>query len=170
LEAGATADRNGQVPTDPAHSRGQLPDATFPELIGRIINDVSDLADTQIQLAKQEINEAKGDAIKATTKIAIGAGLVLVMGLFIIIWAWTAYIWFFNWLGSFIVIGPVTLSFLGWILGAFVPVAFGYWAIRWWIQVGIREAGEIWPPLERTRATLREHLEWLQSQRTRSLR
>src|SRR5215216_207746 len=116
MDASVSATRNGQTSqdgrtgagiADPAHSGGSLPQATFPELVGRLINDVSDLADRQIELAKQEIGEAKDMAIKAVLSIAIGAGIALVAGLLLIIWAWTAFIWFFNWLGAFITIGPV---------------------------------------------------------------
>src|SRR6266566_1548884 len=61
--------------SDPAHS-GPLPRATLPELVGRLINDFSDLADRQIELAKQEIGEAKDEAIGATIRIAIVVGMV----------------------------------------------------------------------------------------------
>ena len=60
LEAGRATVRDGRPGTDPAHPGGALPDATFPELIGRLINGVSDLADRQIDLAKQEINRNQG--------------------------------------------------------------------------------------------------------------
>ena len=46
-----------------------------PELIGRLINDVSDLADRQIELAKQEVGEARDEAIGAVKRLAIGAGI-----------------------------------------------------------------------------------------------
>src|ERR1043166_5849922 len=82
----------GQTGLDPAHS-GPLPQATLIELIGRLINDLSDLADRQIDLAKQEIGEAKDDAISAATRVAIGAGIALAAGLLLVIWAWTAFIW-----------------------------------------------------------------------------
>jgi hypothetical protein len=170
LEAGRAAVRDGRAGIDPAHPGGALPDATFPELVGRLINGVSDLADRQIDLAKQEISEAKVEATGAATTIAIGAGMGLMAAIFLIIWFWTAVIWFFNWLGAFITVGPVTFAWLGWVVGMLIPVALAFVGYRWFIRVGIARASIIWPPLARTRATLREDLEWLRLQRTRILR
>jgi len=162
--------RNGSAAAlDPAHG-GPLNEATFPELLGRIINDVSDIADQQIELAKQEINETKDEAIGAVKRILIGAGIAAAAALLLVIWAWTAFIWFFNWLGAFITIGPVTLAWIGWLLGLIVPAIAAFIAYRAFIRSGISRATHLWPPLDRTRATLKEDLEWLQHQRTRSVR
>src|ERR1051325_990588 len=114
----------GRERADPAHD-GPLPQATLPELVGRLINDVSDLADRQIELAKQEVGEAKSDAIKAVMRIAIGAGIAAAAALLLVIWAWTAFIWFFNWLFGFISfptpLGTQSLAWVGWLLGVLVP-------------------------------------------------
>jgi hypothetical protein len=139
-------------------------------LIGRLINDVSDLADRQIDLAKQEIAEAKDAAIGATVRIAIGAGIALAAALLLVIWAWTALIWFFNWLGALITVGPVTLAWLGWVVGLVVPLAAAFVAWRRFIKGGIDQVLGIWPPLPRTRETLKEDLEWVKDLRTRSER
>ena len=160
---------NGRAGTDPAHG-GPLPQATVPELFGRLINDVSDLADRQIELAKQEVGEAKDDAIRAAIRIAIGAGIALAAGLLLVIWAWTGFIWFFNWLGAFITLGPVTLSWLGWVVGLIVPLLAAWIAYTSFIRRGIRQATAIWPPLPHTRETLKEDLEWVKHLRTRSAR
>jgi hypothetical protein len=164
---------NGRSAPDPAHG-GPLPQATFPEIIGRLINDLSDLADRQIELAKQEIGEAKDEAISAVKRLAIGGGIGAVAGLLFVIWAWTAFIWFFNWLGAFIVFptpfGPQSLAWIGWLLGLLVPAAAGWLAWKRFIQRGIHQAMSIWPPLPRTRETLKEDLEWVKHLRTRSER
>ena len=160
---------DGRLTVDPAHG-GPIPEATFIELFGRLINDVSDLADRQIELAKQEVNDAKDEAIGAVKRVLIGAGIAAVAGLLLVIWAWTAFIWFFNWLGAFIKIGPVDLGWLGWPLGLIVPAVAAFFAYKAFIRRGISQAMGIWPPLPRTRATLKEDLEWLQHQRTRSAR
>src|SRR5438105_3992144 len=124
---------NGQarVVDDPAH-QGPLPRATLPELVGRLINDVSDLADRQIELAKQEIGEAKDEAIHAAFSIALGAGIAAAAGLLVLIWAWTAFIWFFNWLGAFVAFptpfGVQSLAWIGWLLGLALPVAGAWFA------------------------------------------
>ena len=121
---------DGQLGLDPAHHGGPLPQATLIELVGRLINDVSDLADRQIDLAKQEISEAKDDAIGAAKRIAIGAGIAAAVGLLLIIWAWTAFIWFFNWLFGHISfstpMGTQSLAWFGWLLGLVVPAVFGF--------------------------------------------
>jgi putative superfamily III holin-X len=163
---------NGRDRSDPAHG-GPLPQATLPELLGRLINDASDLADRQIDLAKQEIGEAKDDAIGAIKRVAIGAGIGLAAGLLLIIWAWTAFIWFFNWLFGHISfptpIGTQSLAWVGWLLGLIVPAVLGFIAYRF-VRKGISEGMAIWPPLPRTRETLKEDLEWVQHLRTPSAR
>src|SRR5579864_8558513 len=204
--------RAGLDTLDPAHG-GPLPQATLIELIGRLINDLSDLADRQIDLAKQEISEAKDEAIGAAKRIGIGAGIAAAGGLLLIIWAWTAFIWFFNWIGALVhlsvpvvgdqiiglvagaiigaagfgwvgmalrpgagaIIGGVLgliagaliggIAGLGWLVGMLIPGVLGAAAYRF-IRRGISQAMSIWPPLPRTRETLKEDLEWVQHLRT----
>ena len=159
---------NGRDRSDPAHN-GPLPYATLPELAGRLINDVSDLADRQIELAKQEIGEARDEALSAVKQAAIGAGIALGATVLLVIWAWTAFIWFFNWLFGHISfptpIGTQSLAWMGWLLGLLVPLVFGFIAYRL-IRKGINSGMAIWPPLPRTRETLKEDLEWVQNLRT----
>jgi hypothetical protein len=156
---------------DPAHG-GPLPQATLPELIGRLINDLSDLADRQIELAKQEIGEAKDEAIAAIKRIAIGAGVAVAAALLLVIWAWTAFIWFFNWLFGHIrfgtPFGEQSLAWVGWLLGVLVPGLAAWFAWSRFIRPGISQAKSIFPPLPRTRETLKEDLEWVKHLRTRS--
>jgi hypothetical protein len=206
---------DGRSGLDPAHG-GPLPDATLPELVGRLVNDVSDLADRQIDLAKQEINEAKDDSLDAVKRIGIGVGIAVAVSLLLVIWAWTAFIWFFNWIGSLVLLPvPVTsqliglvlgavlgaagvfwiaaqflsdwrrfgvgvaglilgaliggIAGLGWLLGMLVPAVAGTVAYRI-IRKGIFDAMAVWPPLPRTRETLKGNLEWLQALRTPSAR
>ena len=160
---------NGRSRVDPAHG-GPVDQATFAELIGRLINDLSELADKQIELAKQEVSEAKDQAISAVKKLAIGAGIAAAAGLLLVIWLWTAVIWFFNWVFGFISIGPIRLDFVGWIIGLVVPLAVGWFLGKRMIMGGINQAKALMPPLPRTRATLKEDLEWVKDQRTRSTR
>jgi putative superfamily III holin-X len=164
---------NGRAEPDPAHG-GPLPQATLPELIGRLINDVSDLADRQLELAKQEIGEAKDAAISAIIRLAIGAGIAVAAAILLVIWAWTAFIWFFNWLGAFISfptpLGPQSLAWIGWLLGVLVPAIAAWIAYKRFIRRGISQAMAIWPPLPRTRETLKEDLEWVRRLRTPSAR
>jgi Putative Actinobacterial Holin-X, holin superfamily III len=160
---------DGRARFDPAHG-GPVVEATFAELIGRLINDLSELADKQIELAKQEVNEAKDQAIGAVKRLAIGAGIAAVAGLLLVIWLWTAVIWFFNWLGAFVTLGPVNLGWLGWPVGLVVPLLLVFIGWKSFVQAGLNQAKTVWPPLPRTRATLKEDLEWVRDQRTRSTR
>jgi hypothetical protein len=164
---------NGRARLDPAHG-GPLPHATLLEVIGLLITRVSDLADRQIELAKQEIGEAKDEALGAVKRLAIGAGIALTAGLLLVIWAWTAFIWFFNWLFGFISfptpIGTQSLAWVGWLLGVAVPGIAAYLAYKRFIRPAIGEAMSIWPPLPRTRATLKEDLEWVRRLQTPSAR
>jgi hypothetical protein len=178
LEPGTTVHRwptstNGRVATDPVHG-GPLNQATLPEIVGRLINDISDLADRQIELAKLEVAEARGDATDAAKHIAIGAGIAVAAALLLVIWAWTAFIWFFNFLGALIVfptpLGPQSLAWIGWLLGLAVPLVAAWLAYRRFIRQGISLATSIWPPLPRTRATLSMNLEWVRRLKTPSAR
>jgi hypothetical protein len=158
---------------DPAH-RGPLPDANFAELVGRLINDVSDLADRQIDLAKQEIGVTREQAVGAAIKLAIGAGVILTAVLLAVIWLWTAFIWFFNWLGAFVQfptpLGTQSLAWIGWPLGVLVPALAGFIAYKRYVRTGIDQATTVWPPLPRTQETLKEDLAWVRRLRTRSVR
>ena len=161
---------DGRSRVDPAHG-GPVTEATFAELLGRLVNDLSELADKQLELAKQEINEAKDEAIGAIKRLAIGAGIAAAAGLLLVIWLWTAVIWFFNWVGAFFTVGPVNFGWLGWPIGLLVPVILGWFVgYKGFIRAGLNQIKTAWPPLPRTRATLREDLEWVKDQRTRSTR
>lgn len=149
---------------DRAHEGGPVADATLLELLGRLINDLSDLADKQLVLAKQEVSDTLHHVIDTAKKLAIGAGILLAVGLLLIIWAWTGFIWFFNWVGAFFGFGG-----LGWLVGLVVPLVAGFLAYKLFVQPGIRNA-KATSLLTRTRATLKEDLEWVQRQRTRSAR
>lgn len=153
---------------------GPVQDQTLLELIGRVINDVSEMADRQVELAKQEVREEIGGAIGSVKTLAIGAGIAAAAGLLLLIWAWTAFIWFFNWLGAFIPLpGGNSVAWLGWVLGFIVPAIAGWIAWSRFIHPGIRRVMALVNPsnlLPRTRATLKEDLEWVQSLRTPNAR
>jgi hypothetical protein len=155
--------RDGGVRVDRAHG-GPVSDATTPELVGRIINDFSDIVDRQIELAKQEVREEIGEAIGAARTLAIGAGIAAAAGLFVVIWLWTALIWFLNWVGASLW-GP-GWGWIGWLVGFVAPLPIGFFAWSGFIKPGIEQIKI--RPLERTKATLQEDLEWLRQLRTLS--
>jgi hypothetical protein len=159
---------DGSSSADPAHLPGPLPQATFAELIGRLVNDLSDLADRQIELARQEIRETKDDALITVKRTATGGGIIAAGALLLVIALWSAFIWFFNWAFGHVMVGTVRLDFVGWILGIVLPVVVAYVAYMSLVRPGINHLMAMWPLFARTRATLKEDLEWVKQQRTRS--
>jgi hypothetical protein len=168
------AGSNGRAAPDSAAAAEPVLHATLPDLLRRLFDDVSDLSDKQIDLAKQEVGEAKDEAIGAVKRLAIGAGIAATAALLLVIWAWTAFIWFFNFLFGLISfptpLGTQSLAWVGWLLGLLVPGAAAFLAYKRFIRPGIKQAMSIWPPLPRTRATLKEDLEWVRHLRTLSER
>jgi hypothetical protein len=137
--------------------------ATTLELVGRIINNVSDLLDKQIQLAKQEVSEDIGKVIGAVKTLAIGGGIAAGVALLLVITLWVglmlALIGLFDWL-----IGT-GWGWIGWLISLLILGIPGFIAYRI-IKKGINQI-QI-SPLQRTRATLKEDLEWVQTLRTRN--
>ena len=56
------------------------------------------------------------------------------------------------------------------VIGRLVPVLAAYVAYKRYIRPAISQAMQIWPPLPRTRETLKEDLEWVRHLRTLSER
>jgi hypothetical protein len=164
---------NGRAGPDAATAE-PFQHAALGELLRRLFNDVSDLADKQIDLAKQEVGEAKDDAIDAVKRLAIGAAIAATAAVLLVIWAWTAFIWFFNFLFGLISfptpLGTQSLAWVGWLLGLLVPGVAAFFAYKRFIRPGIKKAMSIWPPFPRTRATLKEDLEWVRHLQTLSER
>jgi hypothetical protein len=147
-------------------------EASYPELFGRLLNDVSELADRHIELSKQEIDEEKTEVIGTAKKLAISAGVLAAAGLLLVIWLWSGFIWLFNWLGGLLLdpAGGVAAGIgnsLGWILGLLLPVLAAAVA-GYVLRAALAHLKEYWPPLPRTRAALKEDLEWVRRQRTPS--
>ncbi len=159
---------NGQSRPDGVHG-GPVRDATLQELIGRLVNDVSELVDRQVELAKQEVREDIGEGLGAAKTLALGAGIAAGAGLLLVVTAWMALVWFLNWLGDRI--WSPWLDSLGWIVGFLVLGAALLFAYQRFIKGAIRQFKDLSKrPLERTRETLKEDLEWLKSLRTPSAR
>ncbi|MBI2755580.1 MAG: phage holin family protein [Chloroflexi bacterium] len=143
--------------------------ATLAELIGRLVNDGSELIDKQIELAKQEVKDDLGEVVATAKTGAIAAGLALAAGLLATIWLFTAVIWFFNWLGEKL-LGLAGLGWLGaslgWLIGLIIVAVLGWISYRT-IMRTVRRGKSI-RPLARTRTTLKEDLEWVRQLRTPS--
>jgi hypothetical protein len=146
---------------------GPVGSGTYAQLIGRAINDLSDLVDRQIELARQEFKENLDEVLGGVKLLAFAAGIGAALGLLAVIWLWTAFIWFFNWLGETL-LGPYIGVFgglLGWLLSLAVMGAAGWYAYKLFRR-GFREVRI--SPMARTRQTLKEDLEWVKQLRTPS--
>ncbi len=117
------------------------------ELIRRLVNDVSGLIDREILLARAE---ARADVRQAAT----GAG-ALALGVLLLYTALAAVI-----VAIILASAPTLAPVLAALVSALVFAVLGaIVALIGWSQIRIR-------PLERTRETLREDVEWARS-RTR---
>lgn len=146
-----------------------LIDAPLLELVGRIVSDVSGIVDKQIELAKQEVREDIGEVVGALKRLAIGAGIAAGAGLLLVVSLWVAVLFWLSWAGAWL-LGRVGLDWLGgmlgWLLGMLLPAAIALFAWKKFIRPAFGQVKI--KPLERTRATLKEDLEWVQRLRTPS--
>jgi uncharacterized membrane protein YqjE len=124
---------------------------TIADLIRRLVNDLQDLIDRQIELAKQELRENLIQLAKASGLLAAGALLLFLAVLFLLITIilgveaiWQGRGW----------IAALTITLLLGIVGAGL-------ALRGKDRVKI-------DPVSRTRETLKEDFEWVQRLRTRN--
>lgn len=113
------------------------------ELVRRVVNDLQELIDKQVELAKQELREQLHEATSAGKQLGIGAGLLAVAGI----------CFFF-----FLFLGIDTLwPRWGWLAALLLTIVFGavggLLVARGRHKVALR-------PLARTRATLKEDAEW----------
>jgi uncharacterized membrane protein YqjE len=125
------------------------------QLFRRIVNGLNSLVDHQILLAKQEAKENVLEVLGAGKTLAIGAGIALV--------------------GALILLNVVTLAivlslnmlwpWLGWIAIVLLIAVLLFVAYRF-VMRGLREIRIT--PIDRTRRTLKEDLEWAQRLLTRN--
>ena len=167
-EAGSST--NGHTYAPGSHS-GPVVDASFPELVGRLVNDGSDLLDKQIELAKQEIKEWIAQNLGAAKTMAIGAGIAAAAGLLLVIGLWIGVTLLLMWLFSLLfgLVGWQGVgNVVGWIVSLLIPAGAAFFAWKRFIQPGIGKIRK--NPVPRTQATLKENLEWVRTLRTPSAR
>ena len=115
------------------------------ELVRRLMNNVSALINREVDLAKQE---ARSDV-----RQAIGGGITLALGLLLLYTALAALI-----VAAILAIAPTMTPVSAALIIALVFAVLGaIIALIGWNQVKVQ-------PLERTRETLREDVEWARSQ------
>jgi uncharacterized BrkB/YihY/UPF0761 family membrane protein len=128
---------------------------TIAQLVRRIINGLNGLVDRQVQLVKQELKEDLLAALGAGKTLGIGVGIAAAGGLILLNVLVLIIVLGLNEIGSWFI--PYVGKFLGWIVMFALLGAMFFMAYRF-VMRGIKEI-QI-SPLDRTRDTLREDIDW----------
>jgi len=132
-------------------------------LFRRIVNGLNGLVDRHVQLIKQELKEELFTAVGAGKWLGIGLGVAAVGALVLLNVLVMMIVLGLNELGSWFI--PYIGQFLGWIVIIILIAVVFYLAYKF-VRRGIREIRI--SPLEDTRETLREDIEWARQLLTRN--
>ena len=142
--------------TDEGRRRSRVLDRSTPDLIRRLIDDANGLIELQIRLAKLEAKENLLSAVGGgkSLGIAAGAGVLALIGLVVLIITGLAA------LVGWILPPGIAENILGsdWFWALVFTVATGVVAAVFALR-GIRRVKI--SPLQKTRESLREDVEWL---------
>ena len=138
---------------------------TTPQLFRRIVNGLNGLVDRHVQLIKQELKEELFTAIGAGKWLGIGVGVAAVGGLVLLNVLVMMVVLGLNELGSWFI--PYVGQFLGWIV-ILIVIAVVFFLAYKFVRRGIREIRI--SPLEETRQTLQEDIQWARQLLTRNER
>ncbi len=138
---------------------------TTTQLFRRIVNGLNGLVDRHVQLIKQELKEELFTAIGAGKWLGIGVGVAIVGALVLLNVLIMMLVLGLNEIGSWFI--PYIGKFLGWIVVIILIVVVFFLAYKY-VRRGIREIRI--SPLEDTRETLREDIEWARQLLTRNER
>jgi uncharacterized membrane protein YqjE len=136
---------------------------TTTQLFRRIVNGLNGLVDRHVQLVKQELKEELFTAIGAGKWLGIGVGVAIVGALVLMNVLIMMLVLGLNELGSWFI--PYVGKFLGWIV-ILILIAVVFFVAYKFVRRGIREIRI--SPLEDTRATLQEDVEWARQLLTRN--
>jgi uncharacterized membrane protein YqjE len=144
----------------------QLPptkEQTTTQLFRRIVNGVNGLVDRHVQLVKQELKEELLTVVRASKTLIIGAAIGIVGALILLQVVVMILVLGLNEIGGWLWPGPG--QFLGWLvivilLGAVFFVTYKL------VMRGINQVKL--SPIERTRKTVQEDIEWAQQLLTRN--
>jgi uncharacterized membrane protein YqjE len=136
---------------------------TTTQLFRRIVNGLNGLVDRHVQLIKQELKEELFTAVGAGKWLGIGLGVAAVGALVLLNVLVMMIVLGLNELGSWFI--PYIGQFLGWIVIIILIAVVFYLAYKF-VRRGIREIRI--SPLEDTRETLREDIEWARQLLTRN--
>jgi hypothetical protein len=127
------------------------------QLVRRIINGLNGLVDRQVQLVKQELKEDLLEVLGAGKTLGIGIGIVVAGGLMLLNVVVLIIVLGLNEVGSWFI--PYVGKFLGWIV-MFVLLGVLFFVAYRYVMRGLREVQIT--PLDRTRKTLGEDVDWAQ--------
>jgi uncharacterized membrane protein YqjE len=136
---------------------------TTTQLFRRIVNGLNGLVDRHVQLVKQELKEELFTVIGAGKWLGIGIGVAVAGALVLLNVLIMMLVLGLNELGSWFI--PYVGKFLGWIV-ILILIAVVFFLAYKFVRRGIREIRI--SPLEETRETLREDIEWARQLLTRN--
>jgi uncharacterized membrane protein YqjE len=133
------------------------------QLFRRVVNGLNGLVDRHVQLVKQELKEELLTILTAGKTLGIGAAIAIVGALVLLNVLIMMLVLGLNELGSWFI--PYVGQFLGWIVVLILIGAIFFLAYKL-VMRGVREVKI--SPLEETRETLREDIEWARQLLTRN--
>jgi hypothetical protein len=133
------------------------------QLFRRIVNGVNGLVDRHVQLVKQELKEELLTVVGASKTLIFGAALGIVGALVLLNVLVTVLVLGLNEIGGWLWPGPG--QFLGWLAIIILIVAVFFVTYKLVVR-GINEVKLT--PIERTRKTVQEDIEWAQRLLTRN--
>jgi uncharacterized membrane protein YqjE len=138
---------------------------TTPQLFRRIVNGLNGLVDRHVQLVKQELKEELFTAVGAGKWLGIGIGVASVGALVLLNVLVMMVVLGLNEVGSWFI--PYVGKYLGWIVILILIAVVFFLAYRF-VRRGIREFRI--SPLEETRESLQEDIQWARQLLTRNER
>jgi uncharacterized membrane protein YqjE len=135
------------------------------QLFRRIVNGLNGMVDRHVQLVKQELKDELWMALGAGKTLGVAVGFAVVGALILLNVLIMMLVLGLNELGSWFI--PYVGKFLGWIVALILISAIFFVAYRL-VRRGIREIRI--SPLEGTRETLQEDIEWARQLLTRNER
>ena len=133
------------------------------QLFRRIVNGVNGLVDRHVQLVKQELKEELLTVLRAAKTLIFGGAIAIVGALVLLNVVVMMLVLGLNEIGGWLWPGPG--QFLGWLVIILLLVAVFYIAYVL-VMRGIKEVQLT--PIERTRKTVQEDIEWAQQLLTRN--
>ena len=144
----------------------QLPPTTSQsttQLFRRIVNGVNGLVDRHVQLVKQELKEELLTVLGAAKTLILGSAVAIVGALVLLNVLVMMLVLGLNEIGGWLWPGPG--QFLGWLVIVILLAVVFYFAYLL-VMRGIKEVKL--SPIERTRKTVQEDIEWAQQLLTRN--